>query len=57
MYTLHAAGLEPKRLQLVAGRAGAPPYLALVESVRGGRAGLTVLPALENSPPAGDSRR
>lgn len=57
MYRLHEAGLEPKRLQLVAGRAGAKPYLALVESVKGGKAGLTVLPPCENTPVVGDSRR
>ena len=52
---LHEAGLEPKRLQLVAGRAGAKPYLALIEAVRGGKAGLTVLPTCENTQAAGNS--
>lgn len=57
LYRLHEAGLEPKRLQLVAGKSGAKPYLALVEAVKGGKAGLTVLPTAENSPPYGDGRK
>ena len=47
-YTLHAHGLEPKKLQLVAGKEGANPYCALVLAVKGGRAGLEVLPAAVN---------
>ncbi len=43
---LHAAGIEPKRLQLVSARAGRPPDVALLEGVRGGRRGLAVLPEL-----------
>ena len=39
---LTAHGLEPKRLRLVCGRAESPPSLALVESRRGGRPGLSV---------------
>lgn len=49
---LSARGLEPKKLQLVAGKAGAKPYLALVAAVKGGRAGLDVLPVLVNEKPA-----
>ena len=35
--------LEPKKLQLVAGKRGSKPYLALVAAKKGGRAGLEVL--------------
>ncbi len=48
LYTLHAAGLEPKRLQLVAGRAGDAPYCALIGAVKGGKAGIEILPTLSN---------
>ncbi len=41
-----AAGLEPKRLQLVHARAGRPAQLALVEAVRGGKPGLETAPPL-----------
>ena len=47
-YTLHAHGLEPKKLQLVSGKEGDKPYLALVLAVKGGKAGLEVLPAAVN---------
>lgn len=43
---LRAAGLEPKRLRLVHGRAGRPATLALIEAIRGGRPGLEAEPAL-----------
>ena len=46
--TLHAHGLEPKKLQLVAGKAGAKPYAALVAAVKGGKAGVEVLPTAIN---------
>ena len=45
---LRAHALEPKKLQLVAGRRGKKPYLALVSAVKGGRAGLDVLPEKYN---------
>ena len=45
---LRAKNLEPKKLQLVAGKRGAKPYLALVLAVKGGRAGLDVLPPAVN---------
>lgn len=45
---LSARGLEPKKLQLVAGKADAKPYLALISAVKGGKAGLDVLPVLVN---------
>ena len=51
--TLHAAGLEPKKLQLVAGKEGAKPYLALVMAKKGGKSGLEVLPTLSNTAAAG----
>ncbi len=52
--TLHAAGLEPKKLQLVSGREGAKPYLALVAAKKGAKCGIEVLPALFNSAAAGN---
>lgn len=45
MTCLCEAGLEPKRLQLCAHSFHHTPYLVLVESVRQGKPGLTVLPA------------
>lgn len=46
--TLNAFGLEPKKLQLVAGKEGDKPYAALVAAVKGGKRGLEVLPAKTN---------
>ncbi len=46
---LHGAGLEPKKLQLVAGKADAKPYAALVAAVKGGKPGLEVLPTAVNA--------
>ena len=43
---MSAAGVEPKRLQLVQHSLDTPPSAALVEGVRQGRPGLTVLPVL-----------
>ncbi|GIX45799.1 MAG: SAM-dependent methyltransferase [Candidatus Tectimicrobiota bacterium] len=43
---LEAAGLRPRRLRLVHATLQEPASLALVEAVRGGRHGLTVLPPL-----------
>ena len=40
---LRGAGLEPKRMQLVAGGPELPPFLALVECRRQGKPGLQVL--------------
>ena len=39
---MKARSIEPKRLQLVSGRAGGKPYLVLVEGVKGGREGVEV---------------
>ena len=44
--TMHAHKIEPKRLQLIAPKAGKAPDLALVEGIRGGKLGLKVLPQL-----------
>ena len=49
LYTLHAHGLEPKKLQLVAGKERTKPYLALVLAVKGGKQGIEVLPTAVNS--------
>lgn len=47
MYELKINGVEPKRLQFVS--AGEkPPYAFLLEGVKGGKAGLKVLPAVKN---------
>ena len=43
---MKAAGMEPKRLQLVQHGPDTPPSAVLVEGVRQGRPGLTVLPVL-----------
>ncbi len=45
---LHAAKLEPKKIQFIAGRAGKKPYAVLVLAVKGGAAGVDVLPTLVN---------
>lgn len=49
IYLCKARGLEPKRLQLVSGKAGAKPYLVLAEAVKGGREGVEILPPLVNA--------
>ena len=49
LYTLHAHRLEPKKLQFVAGKAGAKPYAVLVMAVKGGKPGTEVLPACANT--------
>lgn len=43
---MSAHGLEPKRLRLVCHRADSSPSLVLVEGRRGGKPGLSILPAL-----------
>ena len=48
IYKLKAKNLEPKRLQLVSGSAGAKPYLVMVEAVKGGKEGIEVLPPIVN---------
>ena len=48
LYTLHENGLEPKIMQFVAGKEGINPYCVLVSAVKGGKAGVEVLPTLVN---------
>lgn len=49
VFALKNAGLEPKKLQFVAGKAGAKPYAVLLAAVKGGKVGLDVLPTLVNA--------
>ena len=51
---LHAAGLEPKRMRFVHPRADREPGMVLIDSVRGGRPGLTVEPPLIVTDDAGE---
>ena len=46
---LRGQNLEPKVLRFLAGKAGAKPYAVLLSATKGARAGLEVLPTLENS--------
>ncbi len=46
-YTLKKYNLEPKRLQLISGKEN-KPYLLLIESVKGGKKGITVYPQKAN---------
>ncbi len=48
LFLLKKRGLEPKRLQFVAGAAAAKPYLVMVEAVKGGKEGCEVLPTAVN---------
>ncbi len=48
--TLKSRRLEPKRMQFVSGTAGAPPYIVMVEAVKGGKEGIEVLPQIANAP-------
>ena len=48
IYLLKKRGLEPKKLQFVCGTAGAKPYLVMVESVKGGKEGIEILPEAVN---------
>lgn len=43
---LRAQGLEPKRLQTVSQRQDAAPFLLLIDAVKGGKAGVEVLPPI-----------
>lgn len=40
---LHEAGLEPKLMQFVTGKAGREPYLVLISAKKGAKAGIRVL--------------
>ncbi len=48
IYTLHESGLEPKKMQLIAGKTGDAPYGVLLAAVKGGRPNLEVLPTVSN---------
>ncbi len=45
---LKKVNIEVKRMQFVAGREGANPYLVMIEGVKGGKASCEVLPTLVN---------
>lgn len=45
---LSNAGLEPKKLQFVAGAAAKKPYAVLISAVKGGKKGVDVLPTAVN---------
>ena len=45
---LSSAGLEPKQMQFVSGRAGREPYLVLISAKKGAKAGVRVLPEAVN---------
>jgi tRNA1(Val) A37 N6-methylase TrmN6 len=47
-YILKSHGIEVKRLQFVAGREGAKPYLLLIEGVKGGKPATEILPTIIN---------
>lgn len=47
-YTLKQVNIEVKRIRFVAGKAGAKPYLVMVEGVKGGKPACDVLPTLVN---------
>ena len=48
LYTLHEGGLEPKKMQLIAGKTGDTPYCVLISAVKGGKAGMEILPTVSN---------
>ena len=48
LYAMKSRGIEPKRLQFVRGRAGAKPYLILVEGTKGAKEGVEILPDAVN---------
>lgn len=48
LYAMKSRGIEPKRLQFVRGRAGAKPYLILVEGTKGAKEGIEILPDAVN---------
>ncbi len=45
---LRAVNIEVKRMQFVAGRYGAKPYLVMIEGVKGGKSACEVLPTIIN---------
>ena len=48
-YTLKAVNIEVKKIQFVAGRYGAKPYLVMVEGVKGGKSATDILPTIYNA--------
>lgn len=48
IYALKENKLEPKRMQFIAGAAGAKPYLVMVEAFKGGKEGIEILPFAVN---------
>ena len=48
IYVMKASGLEPKKMQLVSGGQDKPPYLVMIEGVKGGKKGIKTLPTLIN---------
>lgn len=48
IYGLKERGLEPKRLQFVAGAEDIKPYLVIAEAVKGGKEGVEILPVAVN---------
>lgn len=48
IFKLKSKNLEPKRMQFVSGTENAKPYLVMVETVKGGKEGVEVLPSLVN---------
>ena len=47
-YVLKKYGLEVKRIQFVAGKTGAKPYLVMLEAVKGGKPTSEILPTIIN---------
>ncbi len=45
----HVRGLEPKKLQFIAGKEGKAPYAVLLLAVKGGKPSVEVLPTLINA--------
>lgn len=48
-YTLKEVNIEVKKIQFVAGRYGAKPYLVMVEGVKGGKSATDILPTIYNT--------
>ena len=48
IYTLKSKNLEVKRIQFVAGKQGATPYLVMVEAVKGGKLATEILNTVIN---------
>ena len=49
IFDLKSNTLEPKRIQFVTGADDKTPYLVLIESVKGGKEGVEILPNLTNT--------